>query len=355
MKSPTRSLLVALALVVTAACGPALSHADGGEGEGEGEGDEGEGDGDEGEGEGEGEGDAGEGEGEGEGEGDPPPPPDTPLELRTDAEVCGTWNAFAFFQGDLWTPVGDGSDMCDIGTLADGAQQAGVDRVNLYRWLAGLPPIALEPSLIAQEQACAAMMAAIGHLDHFPQPDAPCYTDAAGAGAGSSNLAQGADPTYSVDLFVDDSSVGSLGHRRWVLNPSMSVTAFGFKQSFTCMYSFSQGGTANPTFVSWPPAGPVPVDAADGVFSFGTSAYGTTPDTKVEIDVDGAGFVEVPFQDLGWGYGSLATTLSFRPPNLQPWDVSQPGRTITVRISGLQSQSSMTETVTYTTRYVSCS
>lgn len=327
---------------------PRAEEREGQEGEGEGEGEaaegEGEGEGETGEGEGEGEGEAAEGEGE------PPPPPDTPLELRTDDEVCGQWRAWTPFAGAEWQPLGDGSDSCDAGFMPDGAQDAAIARVNLYRWLAGLPPVALADGLVEQQQACAAVLVGLGGLDHHPPASAPCYTSAGAAGAGSSNLAMGTSAASSVDLFVEDPGVSSLGHRRWVLNPSAQVTAFGHKGPFTCMYSFSGGGSASPDFVSWPPAGPVPVDAAFGRGSFGTSLYGTTAETRVSVNVDGAGFVEVPFTDLGFGYGSLATTLAFDIPGGWP----SPGRTVEVEITGLRSAASTDETVRWATRYVAC-
>ena len=361
------ALPFALAFVLGAGCS-LLTPAAGGEGEGragEGEGGEGEGvHGAEGEGEGsagegegsgaEGEGSAAEGEGsaaEGEGEGAVISPDSSPLSTRSVGEVCGQWRSFAFPTGTDWTPVGDGSDTCDVGTLASETQDAAVARVNLYRYLAGLPGIVRDDGLVAQEQACANVENGIGHLDHFPPQTAPCFTQEGSAGAGSSNLAQGTDTVRSVDLFVDDGQVPSMGHRRWVLNPTSGETAFGHKGAFTCMYSFSWSASNDPEFLSWPPAGPVPVDAAAGRYWFGTSHHQVTSTTTISVNVDGAGFVDVPYDVLDYGYGSLQFNLGFDLPGVQPWEVAVEGRTVTVKVAGLDDGNT---TLTYSTHYVGC-
>ena len=156
----------------------------------------------------------------------------------------------------------------------------------------------------------------------------------------------------SVDLFVGDNGIFDLGHRRWVLNPSADVSAFGHKNGFTCMYSFAQGAFADPDFVSWPPPGPVPADAAYGRWSFATSRFDTTAETVVELSVDDGEFTAVAFDRLGFGYGSLFTTLAFDVPALSPWDVA--GHAVRVRISNLARADGTLDAVEYESRFTSC-
>lgn len=265
---------------------------------------------------------------------DPQPEPEPePLPVdphqRTAEQTCVRWRADHRPVDDGWTPTADGA-ACDPGTLTDAAQSNAIRRTNLYRWLAGLEPIALDPARVDRQQHCAALQAALGQLDHGPRPDAPCYTPAGAEGAGSSNLAFGVGVADSVDLYVADRGVASLGHRRWVLNPSATVTAFGWKARFSCMYSFSQSRAPEVRVVAWPPSGPVPTTAATGRFS--VSLYGVAPGAgfAIAVGVDGASPAAVPFESLAGGFGGQVPAYAFDPA--VPW---RAGHRVQVVLSGL--------------------
>lgn len=252
---------------------------------------------------------------------------------RTKAEVCDRFRADFITVWPKWEPTPGSDDPCDPGTVPDEAHENGIRRTNLYRWLAGLPPVTSADELREQEQACAVVLAALGYLTHHPSSDAPCYSDAAAAGAGSSNLAVGAGLAGSVDLYIADHGVASLGHRRWVLNPSMQKTAFGAKNGFSCMYAFSWGGGGTDlAYVAWPPPGYVPLEAARGRFSLTLLTLGVTEETRVFIAIDDGSFEEVSFDVLPYGYGQ-GTTLAFDPP-APGTSLFSDERDVRVRITG---------------------
>jgi hypothetical protein len=326
------------------------------EGEGEGEG--------EGATEGEGEGTEGEGEGEGpqtcpagdvvdalpgqNGRCIPAGPP--ALTRRREAEVCERFNA-DYQYVDEWEPTAGSTDQCDEGNVPQAALDNGMTRVNLYRWLAGVEPARLEPELFAQQQACATMMAAYGRLTHQPTPDIPCYSDAARAGAGSSNIAGGGGIAQSVDMYIGDFGAGnalSLGHRRWTIGPFMSVTQFGVKNSYSCMYSFGVGGGSDPGYVAWPPPGFVPVAASEGDFSFESINFAPTNETTVELAVDDGPFQTVEHRVLQGGYGHYGTAIGFAPLT-GVRDVWAPGKTVRVRIHATRGGD-----VEYTVKFTGC-
>ena len=320
-------------------------------------------------GEGEGEGNEGEGEGsvggEGEGEGEPPGSceagfvvdgsrclPRGPLALtrRSANEVCARF-ATDYQVVDEWEPTPGSVDTCDEGTVPQAALDNAMTRVNLYRWLAGVEPGRLEPELFAQQQACSTMMAAYGRLTHQPTPDIPCYSDAARAGAGSSNIAGGGGMAGSVDMYVSDFGAGNaaaLGHRRWTIGPFMSVTQFGIKSGFSCMYSFGVGGGSDPGYVAWPPPGFVPVQAPEGDFSFESVNFAPTNETTVQVAVDDAAFETVPHRILQGGYGHYGTALAFAPA-AGVHDAWQPGKRVRVRIVGTRGGD-----VEYTVNFAGC-
>ena len=267
-----------------------------------------------------------------------------PFRSRSEAEICGRWRQDRRSVSPEWEPTPGSSDPCDSGTLRQEAHDNAILRTNLYRWLSGLEPVAEEPSQREATQACAVVMRALGRLDHFPPADTPCYTPAGAQGAGSSNIAYGTSLADSVDLYVADNGVPSLGHRRWVLNPRAQVTAFGLKPTFSCMYSFSDGRPSAVTFVAYPPPGYVPAQLARGVWSFSAP---NLAGVRISVAVDQADFEEVELQSLPFGYARWASVVSFNPPGgTQVW---RAGRTVRVRVEGLR-----TGDLEYTVRFVDC-
>lgn len=271
-------------------------------------------------------------------------PPQSPLEMRTEEAVCDRWRSDRINVGEGWAPTGAGGE-CDPGTITAAAQQNALRRTNLYRWLAGAEPVTIDDSLLEQQQACAAIQVALGGLDHGPGPGAPCYTDAGARGAGSSNLSGGAGVADSVELYVGDRGVASLGHRRWVINPTARTTAFGWKSRYSCMYSFSSGRPHTVEVMAWPPPGPVPVDIPRGAFSVQLYGVRPGPDFTIAVGVDGAAPSPVAATRLPDGYGGRDPAYSF-----SPGEVFAAGRVVEVVLDGLVGA----DPIRWRTRFVDC-
>ena len=263
---------------------------------------------------------------------------------RSEAVVCERWAADHVNVRPEWTP-GDG-EACDLGEVAEGAQENAIRRANLYRWLAGLEPLQFAPDLFDAVQACSMIQSAQGDLDHTPPPSAPCYTELGATTAAQSNLSLGSGMAGSVDAYVGDQGVPSLGHRRWVLNPPLREAAFGLVGGASCMHVF-RSGSAEPTpFVAWPTPGYVPLAAARGTWSVAFfEDRGSTEETAVTVEVDGGGPLSVDFQELDPGYGNARSTLAFEPPG----EVYVHGTTVTVTVTGLTDGEER-----WTTRFTDC-
>ena len=238
-----------------------------------------------------------------------------PFRFRTTDEVCARWRQdFIRDVGVEWEPTPMSNDPCDPGMMSQASHDNAVLRTNLYRWLCGLDPVTEDASLRDQEVACAVIMAAMGSLDHFPPMTAPCYTESGAQGAGSSNLAlAGGGLARSVDLYIGDVGVDSLGHRRWALNPEMGQTSFGYKPPASCMYAFDRSGSGRGDFVAYPPPGYVPVQMARGRWSFASRTFSVQTDTFAEIDT-GGGWDAVTSERLGGGFGG-GPALAFDVPS----------------------------------------
>ena len=270
------------------------------------------------------------------------PAPQNPLESRTEAEVCARWRTDYVAVNPEWQ---GGAELCDPGVMTDAGQANAIRRTNLYRWLAGLNPVGLAAAIVPAQQECATMMNALNGITHSPSADTPCYTQAGASAAGQSNLALGTGAAGSVDLYIGDRGVGSLGHRRWVLNPGARETAFGYKGRTSCMYSFSNGGQHQVDYVTWPPAGIVPAQAASGTWHVSFYRVAPGPDFSIEVAVGDGAFEAVEPMRLPGGYGGQVPAFTFGTP--AQW---APGTTVRVAFRGLRDH----EDLEHTTRFVDC-
>ncbi|MBW7454418.1 S-layer homology domain-containing protein [Paenibacillus sepulcri] len=162
------------------------------------------------------------------------------------------------------------------GKLESGYILDGIKAVNFVRYLAGLPDdIQPDWSLQLQQQTTALVNAVNDKLTHTPTrpPDMEEEMFNLGyKGAGSSNLYAG-DPTLYSNVLgymsdSDTSNIDRIGHRRWILNPAMKKTMFGFVPlnsehlyPYASMYAFNHDrpkAEVSYDYVSWPSSGYFP-------------------------------------------------------------------------------------------------
>jgi hypothetical protein len=233
-------------------------------------------------------------------------PPLTPPASRTLEEVCARYAQEVVLTASEQYTGGDAAQ-CVAGAPTRAALNDALRRLNLYRWLAGLEPAWDLEATNAAEQECALMQELNAlPLNHHPPEDWQCYTAAGAGAAGASNLAWGVwSIADSVDLYMVDPGVPSLGHRRWCLNPSLGHTGFGFFGQSSCMYSFGGGNGHKPDWVAWPPPGYVPEDLVDGVWSFASSKCSWGDATGVALVVATAEVIPLELESAGGNYGNM--------------------------------------------------
>jgi hypothetical protein len=268
---------------------------------------------------------------------------------RTETEVCNRWNAdYPEQSTDVWSGPTSG---CNQGTVDPVATEDGVRRTNLYRWLVGLPPMVENPTYSSKVQAAVVIMRGRGSLTHAPAPSDPCYTAAGDEGAGSSNLGAGfASLAASVDAYIGDSGVSSLGHRRWLLHPAYAEGGFGIVEGgsygfWSGQWVFGFGADPAPAFVAYPAPGPFPLGALRGHWSFAIdrASFASATVRVVRLGDNRDMTVSGVYQPAnGYGLNTLA------------WDVAgvAAGQDFEVTIDGVGAAPQ--STYVYVTRLASC-
>lgn len=163
------------------------------------------------------------------------------------------------------------------GELEPDALLDALDYLNFLRGLSGLDPVEMSRIYNYQCQHGAVLLAALDYVDHdVPQPedmDSNFY-DSAHLATTSSNLAKfnwmrPGILREGIAYFVRDDGEANLpvmGHRRWLLNPSMSATGFGLANSesgmsYVVMYAHDLGKPdVQWDYVAWPSEGYFPVE-----------------------------------------------------------------------------------------------
>lgn len=269
---------------------------------------------------------------------------DATPETSQPSAVCARWNADRAARAEgAW----DGSIAeCTAGTYAEPGPSNTLRQVNLYRWLAGLPPVELSADKSADAQACALMMHANDALDHSPPGDWSCWSSAGADAAGLANLAT-TPSVLGVDLYMADEGVPELGHRRWILSNSLGPIGVGSTSRYSCMHVILGDGRAGARWVAWPPPGEVPLQALHlsqwlDVDRGGWSIQSDFIDLgRGEVTVTRAGeSLPVDVWILAQGYGSTFG-LGIRP---RGWR-SAAGETYTVTVDGVSEPISWSFTV----------
>lgn len=253
-------------------------------------------------------------------------------------DVCKKWK-----DGHVETtpnPFTKGANQCDLGTFAQGGINDTLLRINMFRWMDGLGDVVDDATSSAGDQACAVIQAwndpsSLLPSPHTPPSSAVCYSAAGGTWSGKSNLAWGTSSPDAIDLYIEDpgaGNAGSLGHRRWVLHPTLGKVGIGFVSGGSngfggraqCLGVFDTTGAGpKPVWYAWPPPGYVPVEVTPGVlnqgwgWSFHLTKGGVIGTAKITVQNLSKG-VEAPvtLKTLGNNYGDDA--ISFYPNGWTP-------------------------------------
>jgi hypothetical protein len=230
--------------------------------------------------------------------------------LRSQQQVCDAYAAGRVVVDSH--PFSKSSMSCDPGTLSMQGLEDTLTRLDMFRYLCGLGPVADDMGSNAGAQACALLSESnpAGPQAHSPAPSSTCYT-AQGAGmAGESNIAWGCNgPADCIDEWMmDNGNESTFGHRRWLLDPPLGPIAFGYYEgagqygSASCIEVFNASGQGpNPSFIAFPPPGFVPLELTQWIWT----VQGDLPylDAGVEVHESSGASLNATLVPLGGGYG----------------------------------------------------
>lgn len=248
----------------------------------------------------------------------------------TIASVCARWHNDTADSG--YGPWCGDLAACDAGDVAAAGRTNTLRVLNLYRWLADLPPVTSDPARDAGAQACALLLHANGQLSHTPTPAWACYSQAGASAAAQSNIA--ASTGFSaVGLYMrDPGNATTFVHRRWILSNSLGPVGLGSTSAYSCMWVLGGGGKAGKPWTAWPPPGIVPLAAASQAsLTAWTIQSDSIPLAGAQVSVTEDGQPRpVVVQGLLANYGS-AHAISI---DLDGWQV-QAGSTYAVSLTGI--------------------
>ncbi|MCK8114645.1 cell wall-binding repeat-containing protein [Anaerosoma tenue] len=229
---------------------------------------------------------------------------------RTEADLRTRWEALApTYEGTPYVRVPSIVAPYAPGETTQAFVEDGLGIINYGRYLAGLPSdVVADPTFNLDGQYGAVLLATCTSLTHYPaQPDdmGDEFYERGYQATSKSNIGLGYPDAESFErACLDDSSssnIPALGHRRWLLNPSMMRTGIGFAgdgyttRITTYATDRSRADDVSYDFIAWPSPGIFPVEFAEGIRSSGVTPWSITlnPDRYDWTDKNGDGLAYV--------------------------------------------------------------
>jgi len=185
------------------------------------------------------------------------PLPTTRAEL-----VCRRYTCERDLSPAIWS--GDAAK-CAPGTIDPEVRARALRFVNFHRYLADLPPLAIEPSWEPAAAECALLAHANGKLSHDPPKSWRCWSELGAKTSAVSLVANRSASAAMEAYFEDPGNETTMVHRRWLLSGALSTIAIGSTDRYSCVMlegprsGKTPEGDATRTWAAWPPPGPVPI------------------------------------------------------------------------------------------------
>jgi hypothetical protein len=206
---------------------------------------------------------------------------------------------------------------CRVGTESSRSIEATLLTVNALREFVGLQPVKFNAEKNRSALTAAMMMAANGRLSHAPDARWRCYSEIGAGGAGSSNLYLGVSGPSAIVGYAFDTDVKSLGHRRWLFDPTAEEFGTGSTGRSNALHV--TGAADDPEvksrygFESWPSPGYFPWPWVPRTWSVNLHGAqlrsGEEPRVTVRVTGEKLPVTDVSVPSGGYGAG---TTISWQ-------------------------------------------
>lgn len=150
------------------------------------------------------------------------------------------------------------------GEISEESLQNALNCLNFIRYVAGLPAdIVIKDEYCKKVQTGQLINAVNNYMSHNPIKPSDMADELFQIGAegnGKSNLWLSCDDLpQSLAVYMCDpgtDNINKVGHRRWILNPSMQYTGFGYANGYTGTYAHDKSRTADfeGDYIAWPAA-----------------------------------------------------------------------------------------------------
>lgn len=191
-----------------------------------------------------------------------------------------------------------------IGELSSESTSTALNMLNIVRYIAGLNDVTISDDYTQKAQASSFILLLKSlengepYIDHTPEKPAGVSDEIyrlGYRGSGESNLAWASSLKESIPYTVlhgwmadyDSLNISALGHRRWLINPSLSQVGFGFSDktgvgSITTVHCFDTNGTDTSKGIAWP-ARTMPVDFFNSRYPWSYTVGETVDQSSVKV------------------------------------------------------------------------
>jgi uncharacterized protein YkwD len=315
---------------------------------------------------------------------------DSGLPIRTAQEVSTQWKRLMKPKSDFQHPYATEPSIYKTyapGSLHADYIQDGVNAVNFYRFLSGLPyDVTSTDVLNLQAQYGSVLLASEGNFSHKPPKPKDMPKDFYDKGYQSTShsdiyASYGYDDhivVRSIDAYMEDSDKDNLkvvGHRRWILNPPLKKVGIGLAEgvedwNYSALQVFdkSRTETIDYEYIAYPAQGAFPIEVFKSTSAWSVSlnpmkyakpslnevsiSMKRLRDNKVwnlnsknnKVTVKGAYF------NVENSYYGAGPAIIFRPDGV---DEYRAGDRYEIRIAGLKSVEGSDKTRSYTVEFMS--
>ncbi|MDE6636473.1 MAG: CAP domain-containing protein, partial [Lachnospiraceae bacterium] len=184
------------------------------------------------------------------------------------------------------------------GMLSEETLDSAVRMLNQIRYIAGIPyNVVLDDDYTILAQCASLVNYANNKMSHYPEWPEGMEEDIyilGKEGAKSSNISWGSGMSWTLNHFIalgwmndgGSSNIDRVGHRRWLLNPSMQKTGFGLvngpSMTHSAVYVFDRSRKTSEYGVMWP-AQNMPVEYFTTKFPWSISMGDSVDISKVHV------------------------------------------------------------------------